>query len=128
MKLGYTILYVADVPATLAFWCKAFGLSERMRHEDLYGELETGATRLGFSQRGFVQGMLPVPLAEGGPDLPPPPFEIGLVSDDPQAAWDRAVRAGAVPVKAPETKPWGQVVGYVRDCNGVLVEICSAMP
>jgi lactoylglutathione lyase len=25
------------------------------------------------------------------------------------------------------TKPWGQVVTYVRDGDGVLVELCSAM-
>jgi hypothetical protein len=28
-------------------------------------------------------------------------------------------------VKAPETKPWGQIVAYVRDNNGCIVEICS---
>lgn len=27
----------------------------------------------------------------------------------------------------PTKKPWGQVVSYVRDCNGLLVEICSSM-
>jgi hypothetical protein len=28
-------------------------------------------------------------------------------------------------VKAVEEKPWGQKLGYVRDLNGCLVEICS---
>jgi lactoylglutathione lyase len=36
--------------------------------------------------------------------------------------------AGASAVKSPETKPWGQIVGYVRDPNGFLVEICSELP
>jgi uncharacterized glyoxalase superfamily protein PhnB len=33
------------------------------------------------------------------------------------------VAAGAEPVSPPETKPWGQVVAYVRDANGVLVSL-----
>jgi catechol 2,3-dioxygenase-like lactoylglutathione lyase family enzyme len=40
MKLGYTILYVPDVAASLAFFEKAFGLKTRFLHESgTYGEL-----------------------------------------------------------------------------------------
>jgi hypothetical protein len=28
-------------------------------------------------------------------------------------------------VSPPEKKPWGQTVSYVRDDDGVLVEICT---
>ena len=49
MQFGYTILYVDDVPATLAFYGQAFGLTTRYMHESgSYGELETGATALAF--------------------------------------------------------------------------------
>ncbi|HEV7516808.1 MAG TPA: lyase, partial [Thermoanaerobaculia bacterium] len=37
----------------------------------------------------------------------------------------RAVEAGAAPVSQPATKPWGQDVAYVRDLDGVLIEIAS---
>lgn len=30
-----------------------------------------------------------------------------------------------MPVKEPQQKPWYQMVGYVRDLNGFLVEICT---
>jgi len=43
------------------------------------------------------------------------------------AAYRRAVDAGAVSVVAPDARPWGQVVAYVRDLNGVLVELCTPM-
>ena len=33
MKLGYTIIYVADVAASLAFFQRAFGLQQRFLHE-----------------------------------------------------------------------------------------------
>jgi uncharacterized glyoxalase superfamily protein PhnB len=41
------------------------------------------------------------------------------------AFYDKAVSAGAVAVTAPLTKPWGQIVAYLRDNNGCLVEICA---
>ena len=52
-------------------------------------------------------------------------YEIALVTENPKSAFERAVSAGARPVKALETKPWGQIVAYVRDNNGCIVEICS---
>ncbi len=30
-------------------------------------------------------------------------------------------------VVEPNTKPWGQVVAYVRDLDGFLIEICTPM-
>ena len=44
------------------------------------------------------------------------------MADDVEASFRRALASGAVEVKPPEKKPWGQTVGYVRDLNGFLVE------
>jgi len=50
MKFGYTIVYVPDVEASLAFFERAFGLQRRFLHESGgYGELETGETALAFA-------------------------------------------------------------------------------
>jgi lactoylglutathione lyase len=50
MTLGYTILYVADVSASLQFFEHAFGPKRRFLHESgAYGELETGETTLSFA-------------------------------------------------------------------------------
>jgi len=49
------------------------------------------------------------------------------VDDDVPAAHARALKAGARELAAPKQKPWGQTVSYVRDPNGVLVELCSPM-
>ena len=38
----------------------------------------------------------------------------------------RPPRSSPVVANAPVTKPWGQTVAYVRDGDGVLVELCSA--
>ena len=50
MHLGYSIIYVASVPETLAFYDKVFGLQTGFLHEgELYGELKTGATTLAYA-------------------------------------------------------------------------------
>jgi len=129
--LGYTILYVEDVAATLDFYECAFGLSRRFFHDEAgkaYGELETGATRLAFASIALAAehlGQMPV-LAD--PRAAPLGFEIALTADDVPALHARAVAAGATNVSAPATKPWGQTVAYVRDQAGFLVELCTPIP
>jgi hypothetical protein len=54
-------------------------------------------------------------------------MQIGLVTDDVPAAFENAVAARAVAVAEPAPKPWGQIVGYVRDDNGFMVELCTPM-
>jgi len=31
----------------------------------------------------------------------------------------------AILLEEPVTKPWGQKVGYLRDTNGFIIEICT---
>jgi lactoylglutathione lyase len=126
MTLGWTILHVPDVAKAVAFYERAFGLKRRFADpKGEYAEMETGATVLAFSAHGLVDrlGTHAEPVA----GAPPHGFEIALVTDagSIEAAWRRAVEAGAVPVKPLERTPWGQTVGFVRDPNGFLVEICT---
>jgi lactoylglutathione lyase len=125
MHLGYAIIYVPDVGATVEFYEMAFGLKRRFIHESgLYAEMETGSTALAFAAEAMAElGELAIrpnrakDVAAG--------FEIAFVTDDPHLAFERAVHAGATSLKPPVLKPWGQIVGYVRDRNGCMVEICS---
>jgi lactoylglutathione lyase len=129
--LGYVILYVEDVAASLAFYEEAFGLTRRFYHDDAgkaYGELETGAARLAFASLALVESHLGQGVTVASAHTPPLGFEVALVTADVHGLFDRAVDAGAESVAAPETKPWGQIVAYVRDRNGFLVELCTAMP
>ena len=128
MQLGYTILYVDDVPATLDAWSVAFSLSERFRtSEGDYGELDTGSTTLSFAEREFGRGHFDDKDVRASFDGLPARFEIGFVTEDVPGAFDRAVDAGMRPVIEPVTRPWGQVVGWVVDGNGILVEIASPL-
>lgn len=125
MKLRYTILYVEDVAATLAFYRDAFGVGTRMLHESGdYGELDTGATTLSFSSRALMASLGKNP-ARPRPDAPV--FEIAFETDDVPGAYARALAAGAAPVQPPERMPWGQTTAYVTDRDGFLVELCTAV-
>lgn len=122
---GYTILYVENVEATLAFYVKAFGLAQKfITPEKDYGELETGGTTLAFASYSIAEynGInIEKPTAKSAHM----PFEITFVADDLESAWKQAIEAGAEIVKEPAQKPWGQTIGYLRDINGFLVEVCT---
>lgn len=122
IRLGYVILYVADVQATVLFYEKAFGLTCRFVHESkTYAEMETGKTALAFADETILShAFRKNRLKETSAGI-----EVSLVTKNVQQHFDRAIKAGAVEVLSPETKPWGQTVSYVKDNNGCLVEICS---
>ena len=127
MKLGYVIYYVKSVEETITFYEKAFSMKRKFVHESgSYGELDTGSTSLAFADfdLGEANG---IGFKKRSSDFLSSDMEIGLVSDDVESAHREALAAGALQVKKPETKPWGQVVSYVRDINGFLIEICSPM-
>ena len=126
MLFGYTILYVRDVPASLAFYERAFGQRRRFLHESgQYAELETGATALAFAAIELAASNLPEALAPAVAAESRPSFEVCFVTEDVGGAYERAVGEGAEPVSPPLSKPWGQDVAYVRDPDGTLVEIAS---
>jgi lactoylglutathione lyase len=131
VSLGYVILYVPDVAASLAFYEAAFGLARRFFNDDggkAYGELETGAARLAFASYDLINSHLPPGAAVRRPADAPFGGEVALLTSDVPALYARAVQAGAVSVSAPAVKPWGQTVAYLRDNAGHLVELCTPLP
>jgi uncharacterized glyoxalase superfamily protein PhnB len=52
-------------------------------------------------------------------------IEIGFTTDNVEKTVTKAINAGATIVENPTTKPWGQVVAYLRDIDGFLIEICT---
>lgn len=126
MKLGYTIVYVPDVAASLAFFESAFGLPRRFLHESgTYGELDTGATTLAFAAHALGDHNFAGGHVRASESARPLGMEIALVTDDVAAAHGRAIAHGATELAAPTSKPWGQVVSYVRAPDGTLVELCT---
>lgn len=126
MKFGYTIVYVPDVEASLAFFERAFGLARRFLHESgSYGELDTGDTALAFAAHELGDMNFPGGHVAAHTSKQPLGIEIALVTSDVPAAHAKAVAAGATALSEPVAKPWGQVVSYVRCPDGTLVELCT---
>lgn len=126
MKLGYTIIYVPDVAASLGFFEKAFGLAPKFIHESgTYGELNTGETTLSFAAHELGDMNFPGGHVHADQSVQPLGFEIAFVTEDVQSAHAKAVATGAAELAAPQRKPWGQTVSYVRCPDGILVELCT---
>jgi lactoylglutathione lyase len=126
MKLGYTIVYVPDVAASLQFFERAFGLKRRFLHESgTYGELETGETTLSFAAHELGDANFPGGHVRAHASAQPLGMEIALVTTDVMQAHQQAVACGARELSAPVKKPWGQVVSYVRSPDGCLIELCT---
>jgi lactoylglutathione lyase len=115
------------VEKTIKFYQDAFQLKQLFLHESKqYGELDTGNTKLAFASEalsesngvGFVKNTSNK-LAAG--------FEIALVCEDVYGVYQVACKAGAVSVREPYKKPWGQMVAFVRNINGVLIELCTPL-
>jgi len=124
--LAYVIVYVPDVAAAVAFYARALGVSARFVHPSgHYAELETGATALAFAHEDFTPSR--EAFERNRPDRKAAGAEVAFVVDDVSAAFARALDGGAAAVVAPTVKPWGQTVAYLRDLNGFLVELCTAM-
>ena len=126
MKLGYMILYVADVASSLRFYERAFGFKQRFLHESgTYGELETGETTLSFAAHELGNVNFPGGYIRASESKAPLGMEIGLVTLDVASAHAHALKEGATELSSPVTKPWGQIVSYVRAPDGCLIELCT---
>jgi predicted enzyme related to lactoylglutathione lyase len=127
MRLGWVIVYVDDPPAARDFYMRAFGLQGGFAAGGEYAELDTGLTKLAFAaitlgEQNFSGGVQPA--SNSGR---PANVELALVSDDVDAAYERALEAGCVALSAPADKPHGQRVAWVRDPFGTLLELASPL-
>jgi lactoylglutathione lyase len=126
MKFGYTIIYVSDVASSITFFEKAFGFSQKfIDPSGDYGELGTGETTLSFAAHSLGKLNLPDGYVASDSSTKPLGIEIALIADSVEMAHQKAIAEGALEIAAPKTKPWGQVVSYVRCPDGTLVELCT---
>ncbi len=126
MRLGYTIIYVPDVAASLRFFELAFGLQTKFLHESgTYGELNTGETTLAFAAHALGDMNFSGGHVQASHSKQPLGMEVGLVTPDVAGAHQRALQHGASELAAPSSKPWGQVVSYLRAPDGTLIELCT---
>lgn len=126
MQFAYAITYVEDVSKTIAFYNNAFGFETKfITPEKDYAELISGETTIAFASlelgmKNISAGITPLNKQEK-------PFatEWAFTSENIEADFQKALNNGAILAAPLTTKPWGQQVGYLRDLNGFLIEICT---
>jgi lactoylglutathione lyase len=119
MKFAKTIVYVEDAKASIEFFERAFGWKGTYWDQGA-GEVDAGDTKIVFATYAVGRSHLPEVGAPGAVG-----FELGLTSEDVEGDFQRAVEAGAEPLKEPEKSPWGQVTSYLRCPDGTVIDLAS---
>ena len=128
IKFAYSILYVSDVKRTAEFYSKTFDFEVRfIAPGDEYAELASGTTTLSFAALPLAKSNLKEGFQESSLAAKPFGMELGFTTVDVPALVDKALANGATLLEEPREKPWGQMVAYVRDLDGFLIEICTPM-
>lgn len=126
VKFGYAISYVPDVEQSLSFFEDVFEMKRRfITDEKDYGELDTGETVLAFATHDLGETNFSGGYISASDSKIPLGAEIALVMDGVEDFHEKAIKNGAVELKAPAKKPWGQTVSYVRCPSGILLELCT---
>lgn len=128
VRFGYTILYVSNVEKSITFYEKAFGFKRKfISPENDYGEIISGETTISFASKELAKTNLKNGFIESTLREKPFAIELGFITDDVEQTIKQAENSGATIIEPPKQKPWGQTVAYLRDIDGFLIELCTAM-
>lgn len=126
MKYAYTILYVENVIETISFYENAFGFHRKfLTPENDYGELLSGETTIAFASIELGTSNFKNGFEKSSNSSKPFGVELAFTTEEIEADFQKAIKAGAIEYEPLIEKPWGQKVGYLRDINGYLIEICT---
>ena len=120
MRLGYAILFVADIERSIRFYRDVIGLPFKFANES-YGEFATEGAKFAL----FARSHLPELIGRSAPpgEAPWPQGEVAFMVEDVDSEHERLLAAG-VPVLAPPTdRPWGERTLHVADPDGNVVEL-----
>ena len=107
-------------PEAIEFYKKAFGAEELMRHPTDDGRLMHASLKI---NDGYLMLHDDFPEHMGGPSQPAASFVLHLNVPDAEAAWQRALDAGAE-IRFPlGDQFWGDRYGQVKDPFGFIWSI-----
>ena len=122
-RLGYVILFVADLRRSVAFYRDVIGVPFRLEG-DGYVEFATQGARFGLYDRNRLGE-----LTGHDPDRPGRPGgEVVFLVPDVDAEAERLRAAGATVLRGPGDRPWGHRTLHVEDPDGFVVELATEIP
>lgn len=120
-RIGYVILYVSDLAASIAFYRDVVGLQYRFTDAG-YAEFGTDGTRFALYERRRAEWLTGRTVAPG------PAAEIVLLVDDVDAQADRLAALGTTIISGPADRPWGHRTLHIADPDGFVVEFAEEIP
>ena len=122
-RLGYAILFVADLETSLAFYRDVIGLPFKLEG-DGYVEFATQGARFGLYDRNRLDE-----LTGQGPEAPAyPGGEVVFLVEDVDAEAARLRAAGVAILRGPVDRAWGHRTLHVEDPDGFVVELAEEIP
>ncbi|MDP9342029.1 MAG: VOC family protein [Actinomycetota bacterium] len=121
-SLGYVILYVCDLEASVAFYRDVVGLPFNLRDAG-YAEFVTGETRFGLLERTRASDLIRREPTEGGPA-----GEVLFLVEDVDAEAKRLRGLGVEFLSGPMDRPWGHRALHLLDPDGFVVELAQKIP
>jgi lactoylglutathione lyase len=120
-RLGYLILYVTDLAASIAFYRDVVGL--HLKFVDAgYAEFRTEGTRFALYERRRAEWLV------GAQVMPGPAGEAVFVVDDVDWQARRLAESGIAVLSGPADRPWGHRTLHVADPDGFVVEFAQEIP
>jgi len=120
-RIGYVILYVSDLDASIAFYRDVLGLPYRFTDAG-YAEFGTEGTRFALYERRRAEWLI------GRMVTPGPAAEIVLLVDDVAAHASRLAALGTTILSGPADRPWGHRTIHIADPDGFVVELAQEIP
>ena len=107
-------LAIDGASAAIDFYTKVLGATEQMRipapgGKVAYARLQIGDSLIGVAEESPERGY-PGPKAIGGT-----PVTLNVYVEDAYATFERAVAAGAKPLRPPENQFYGDRIGWFED-------------
>jgi lactoylglutathione lyase len=120
-RVGYVILYVSDLAASIAFYRDVVGLP--FKFEDAgYAEFATEGTRFALYERRRAEWLT------GREVSPGPAAEVVFLVDDVDAHARRLATLGVPILTGPADRPWGHRTLHVADPDAFVVEFAQEIP
>jgi lactoylglutathione lyase len=119
-------IFVKDLHRMVAFYRDMLGFEIEWDGKGPYAEYKHAGIRFSMYERAQLPGLL-----GQGPTYPSDlngTFELAIdlpTPADVDREFERVVTAGARPVYAPRTEPWGMYSSMIADPEGNLIEIGS---
>jgi lactoylglutathione lyase len=120
-RLDYLILYVSDLPVSVAFYRDVVGLQHKFTDAG-YAEFATGETRFAlYEQRraAWLTGEYPSPGPAG---------QVVFLTDDVDSQELRLTQLGIDVLSGPADRPWGHRTLHIADPDGFVIEFAQPIP